>query len=150
MNLQSTLIPPTRSVQVYSYTYFEFVVFDCSTYAEDSEMKICFNCSFIESVLRVCRCGGNRSGLLQLPASHPLLWTHQLRPHHQPRGPLCHPSPSTRHCSCKYFQNKLRSSCILYHKSSQNPFRLIIIQLIFVPCYDVGSLPKERWSSCLA
>lgn len=88
---------------------------------------ICFKSSFIESVSCVRRCGGNRPGLLQLPASHPLLRTHQLLPHHQPRGPLCHPSPPTGHCSCKYFQNKLRSSCVLHscNKSSQNSFRII-------------------------
>lgn len=35
------------------------------------------------------RCGGHCPSVLSLPASHPLLRTHQLLPHRQPRGPVC-------------------------------------------------------------
>lgn len=36
-----------------------------------------------------CRRGGHCPSILSLPAAHPLLRTHQLLPHRQPRGPVC-------------------------------------------------------------
>lgn len=47
------------------------------------------------------RCGGHCPSVLSLPASHPLLRTHQLLPHCQPRGPLCGSGNPAGDCICK-------------------------------------------------